>query len=70
MTTSSSAGASVDAGFTADRKKEIIGLLLGVAFLLFTLFSTPPEGLSVQAWKAIGVTLMMATWWMLEAIPI
>ncbi len=55
---------------TGDRKKEIIGLFLGIAFLLYTLFTTPPEGLSVSAWKAIGVTLLMATWWMLEAIPI
>ncbi|WP_337996978.1 DASS family sodium-coupled anion symporter [Oleispirillum naphthae] len=55
---------------TGDRKKEIVGLFLGVAFLLYTLFTTPPTGLSVTAWKAIGVTLLMATWWMLEAVPI
>ncbi|MBN2751743.1 MAG: hypothetical protein JXQ84_03445, partial [Rhodospirillaceae bacterium] len=66
----SNSASSASTAMTGERKKEIIGLLLGVAFLLFTLFSTPPEGLSVQAWKAIGVTLMMATWWMLEAIPI
>ncbi|MGE4526859.1 MAG: DASS family sodium-coupled anion symporter [Rhodospirillaceae bacterium] len=70
MTTSSSAGAPADAGLTADRKKEIIGLFLGVAFLLYTLFTTPPQGIAVPAWKTIGVTGMMAIWWMLEAIPI
>ncbi len=68
----SSASSAVVAseGMTADRKKEIVGLILGVAFLLYTLFTTPPEGLTVSAWKTIGVTLLMATWWMLEAIPI
>lgn len=55
---------------TGDRKKQIVGLFLGVAFLLYTLFTAPPEGISVAAWKTIGVTLLMATWWMLEAIPI
>ena len=67
---SSSAGASAGAGMTADRKKEIIGLVLGVVFLLYTLFTAPPEGIAPAAWKTIGVTLLMATWWMLEAIPI
>ena len=28
------------------------------------------EANPVTAWKAIGVTLLMATWWMLEALPI
>ena len=51
-------------------KKKSLVLFLGVAFLLYTLFTTPPEGISVAAWKTIGVTLLMATWWMLEAIPI
>ncbi len=70
MTTSSSAGTPADVGFTADRKKEIIGLFLGIAFLLYTLFTAPPEGITAASWKTIGVTLLMATWWMLEAVPI
>ena len=67
---SASAGAAASAGITGDRKKEIVGLFLGIAFLFYTLFTTPPEGISVSAWKTIGVTMLMATWWMLEAIPI
>ncbi|SBW12912.1 Anion transporter [uncultured Alphaproteobacteria bacterium] len=67
---SASAAAAASEGMTGDRKKEIIGLFLGIAFLLYTLFTAPPEGISVSAWKTIGVTLLMATWWMLEAIPI
>jgi solute carrier family 13 (sodium-dependent dicarboxylate transporter), member 2/3/5 len=55
---------------TGDRKKEIIGLFLGVVFLLYTLFTAPPEGITASSWKTIGVTMLMATWWMLEAIPI
>ncbi|MGE4528975.1 MAG: SLC13 family permease, partial [Rhodospirillaceae bacterium] len=70
MTTSSSAAAPAGVGYTADRKKEIIGLCLGVAVLLYTLFTAPPPGLSVPAWKTIGISLLMAIWWMTEAIPI
>lgn len=55
---------------TGDRKKEIIGLFLGIAFLLYTLFTKAPEGLTSSSWITIGVTLLMATWWMLEALPI
>jgi sodium-dependent dicarboxylate transporter 2/3/5 len=55
---------------TGDRKKEIIGLFLGIAFLVYTLFTTPPEGINPTSWKTIGITMLMATWWMLEALPI
>ncbi|SBW12379.1 Sodium-dependent dicarboxylate transporter SdcS (fragment) [uncultured Alphaproteobacteria bacterium] len=55
---------------TADRKKEIIGLFLGIACLLYTLFTTPPQGITPSSWTTIGVTLLMAVWWMFEALPI
>ncbi len=67
---SSSAGVSASAGFTADRKKEIIGLFLGIACLVYTLVSTPPQGITPSSWTTIGVTLLMAIWWMFEALPI
>jgi len=70
MVAPSSADVLSDNGLTADRKKSILGLVLGIAFLFYTLVTTPPDGLSVTAWKTIGVTLLMASWWMLEAVPI
>ncbi len=47
-----------------------IGLPLGPLLLLACLLSTPPAGLSEAAWAAVGMTLLMATWWSTEAIPI
>ena len=70
MSHSASSALVASEGMTGDRKKQVFGLILGVVFLLYTLFTTPPDGISVTAWKTIGVTLLMATWWMLEAIPI
>ena len=55
---------------TGDRKKEVIGLVVGLLVLLYTLFTSPPPGLSLPAWKTVGVGLLMAIWWMTEAIPI
>lgn len=47
-----------------------IGLFLGPAFLLLVLLTSPPEGLSRQGWNVAGLALLMATWWITEAIPI
>ena len=46
------------------------GLLVG--FFLFGLIGLlpAPEGLSEQAWRTAAVTLLMASWWISEAIPI
>lgn len=57
-------------GFTGERKKQVFGLLLGVAGLLFTLFTPPPSDLAPLAWKTIGISFLMAIWWMFEAVPI
>ena len=54
----------------APAKAAWIGLLLGPLLLLACLLSTPPAGLSDTAWAAVGLTLLMATWWSTEAIPI
>ncbi|MFN3581639.1 MAG: SLC13 family permease [Pseudomonas sp.] len=63
-----------DATPTADPSglplSRVIGLFLGPAFLLATLLLPSPEGMSAEAWKALGLMLLMATWWSTEAIPI
>lgn len=46
------------------------GWILGPAALLFTLLTPPPEGLSVEGWRTAGATLLMAVWWITEAVPI
>jgi sodium-dependent dicarboxylate transporter 2/3/5 len=51
-------------------KSRLIGLFLGAGFLLMTVFLSPPASMSVEAWSALGLMLLMATWWSTEAIPI
>ena len=46
------------------------GLAAGLALCAATLVLPAPEGLSAAAWRAAGVGLLMAAWWMTEAAPI
>ncbi len=54
----------------ATAKAAWIGLILGPLLLLACLLSEPPAGLVSTAWITVGLTLLMATWWSTEAIPI
>lgn len=51
-------------------KSKVIGLVIGPLFLLTTLMLPAPEGMLTAAWAALGLMLLMATWWSTEAIPI
>ena len=51
-------------------RSQVIGLILGAIFLLITLFVPAPESMGPEAWAALGMMLLMATWWSTEAIPI
>ncbi|MEP1216282.1 MAG: DASS family sodium-coupled anion symporter [Marinobacter sp.] len=51
-------------------KSRVAGLILGPLFLLMTLVMPAPEGMGAEAWAALGLMLLMATWWSTEAIPI
>ncbi|GMQ80840.1 MAG: DASS family sodium-coupled anion symporter [Rhodothermia bacterium] len=55
--------------FNASRV-HLIGLFAGPAGFLLTLVLAPPEGLSLEGWRVAGVGLLMAVWWMTEAVPI
>src|SRR5690606_7122592 len=46
------------------------GLIIGVVLLALTLVLPPPEGMSQQAWHVVGIALLMASWWITEAVPI
>ncbi len=46
------------------------GLYLGVIIFIAFLLLPAPEGMSVVAWKTAAVAILMATWWITEAIPI
>lgn len=47
-----------------------IGLVAGPILCVATLILAPPEGMTVAAWRATGAGMLMATWWLTEAIPI
>jgi solute carrier family 13 (sodium-dependent dicarboxylate transporter), member 2/3/5 len=50
--------------------RQRIGLLLGPLILTAVLLVPPPAGMSPEGWRTAGVGLLMATWWISEAIPI
>jgi sodium-dependent dicarboxylate transporter 2/3/5 len=50
--------------------QERIGFFLGPIALLIVLLTSPPGGLSESAWRTAGVGMLMALWWITEAIPI
>ena len=50
--------------------RRLVGLFLGPALFLLTLLLPQPEGMSPAAQHVAAVTLLMATWWITEAIPI
>jgi sodium-dependent dicarboxylate transporter 2/3/5 len=58
-----------------DRSREFglrqrVGLVVGpLAFLIMLWVPTPP-GMSLEAQRVAAVTILMATWWISEAIPI
>ncbi|WP_343865410.1 DASS family sodium-coupled anion symporter [Caenispirillum bisanense] len=50
--------------------RRMIGLLSGALAAGVMLVLPPPEGMPVEAWHVAAVTVLMATWWVWEAIPI
>jgi solute carrier family 13 (sodium-dependent dicarboxylate transporter), member 2/3/5 len=46
------------------------GLILGLFFILFAGVLPRPEGLSVSAIRALGVTVIVGVWWITEALPL
>jgi len=56
--------------FTITRYKNLAGFLLGIFLFGSIILLPPPEGLSAEGWHTTAVALLMATWWILEVIPI
>jgi len=52
------------------RTAQRIGLFLGAAAFFVLLFLPAPAGLSPAGWRAAAVSVLMAVWWMTEALPI
>lgn len=47
-----------------------MGLAIRPALLLTALLSPAPVCMSPAGWGATGVALLMASWWIAEAVPI
>lgn len=50
--------------------RQKIGLFLGPLCCVIILGLSPPETLSIMAWKTLAVGILMASWWLTEAVPI
>jgi sodium-dependent dicarboxylate transporter 2/3/5 len=46
------------------------GLLLGLGLFALVLALPAPEGMSPAAWRVAAVALLMAAWWVSEALPV
>jgi sodium-dependent dicarboxylate transporter 2/3/5 len=55
---------------TGPSSRGRVGLLLGPALFALVLASSPPLGVPDPAWRVAAVTLLMATWWVTEAVPL
>ena len=51
-------------------KTKYIGFIIGVIFLTFVCIFPSPDSLDPKAWLTLGVALLMAFWWLTEAIPL
>ncbi|EGJ48949.1 SLC13 family permease [Desulfocurvibacter africanus] len=49
---------------------KLLGLFLGPALFALILLLPTPEGMPVAAQRCAAVTVLMATWWITECIPI
>jgi sodium-dependent dicarboxylate transporter 2/3/5 len=46
------------------------GFWVGIGLFLLMLALPAPEALSTDGWRAAAITVLMASWWMTEAVPI
>lgn len=51
-------------------KYRNFNLLLGLGLMGLVLFLPAPQGMGDAAWKVVAVTLLLATWWATEALPV
>ncbi|MEE2903742.1 MAG: SLC13 family permease [Myxococcota bacterium] len=55
---------------TASRIGFWTGLVFGLFFIVFASVLPRPDGLSVEAFRALGVTIIVGVWWVTEALPL
>jgi len=50
--------------------KKSVGFFTGLVVFTVILFAPVPDGLSIEGWRTAAVGLLMAVWWISEALPI
>lgn len=70
MSGDSTPSSGQEEGGDSARWRRRIGLVLGIVLFAGVLVIPAPEGLSPAGWKTAGVGLLMAVWWITEALPI
>ncbi len=55
---------------SAPARGRVIALLVGAALFAVMLALPPPGGLSVAGWHVAAVAVVMALWWLTEALPV
>jgi len=56
---------------TPDRgQKQLIGILLGPVVAVLMLVLPEPTGLDPSGWRVAAVAVLMAIWWVCEALPV
>lgn len=51
-------------------KGRMVGFFLGPILFAIMMLLPAPEGMKIEAWRVAAVTVLMAVWWISEAIPI
>jgi len=59
-----------DDGGKRAQRAPLIGLIAGGAIFIILLALAPPEGMSPAAWRVAAVAVLMAVFWMTEALPV
>ena len=57
-------------GPAAHRPRPWVGLVAGLGLFLLALALPAPEGMTAAAWRVAAVALLMAVWWISEALPL
>ncbi|MEX0686358.1 MAG: DASS family sodium-coupled anion symporter [Balneolales bacterium] len=57
-------------GTTSYSYRQKFGLVLGPVLFVFIYIVPAPSGLSPEGWLTTGIAILMATWWITEALPI
>lgn len=70
VTRDSATAANPKAGRHPSASRRTIGLVGGLVIFAGMLLLDPPAGMSQKAWITAAIGILMAVWWVLEAIPI